>query len=142
MCCAPYAFPRTPEVRAILGCDCCFLPQSFIHSQIVFRSTDAGSTQRSPPDVSPWRQVFERVAALVAELDVLQSFAELSVSAPTPYVRPSISGPVSLPTVPASCTAMDRRTGALWSSSNTWLRMHVVCHECRTVRTAMHARRL
>lgn len=52
----------------------------------------------APPSFLRCLQVFERVAALVAELDVLQSFAELSVSAPTPYVRPSISGPVSLAT--------------------------------------------
>ncbi|CAI5514775.1 unnamed protein product [Closterium sp. Naga37s-1] len=38
-------------------------------------------------------EVFEGVAALIAEMDVLQGFAELAASAPTPYVRPSISGP-------------------------------------------------
>eukprot|EP00850_Spirogloea_muscicola_P021534 SM000253S09023 [mRNA] locus=s253:74481:80442:+ [translate_table: standard] len=36
-------------------------------------------------------EIFESVAALVAELDVLLSFADLSISAPTPYVRPSMT---------------------------------------------------
>lgn len=36
-------------------------------------------------------EVFEGVAALLAELDVLLSFADLAVSAPTPYVRPTVT---------------------------------------------------
>lgn len=32
--------------------------------------------------------VWEQVAALVADLDVLAGFAELAACAPTPYVRP------------------------------------------------------
>ena len=35
-------------------------------------------------------EVWQAVAALLAELDVLLGFAELSVSAPTPYVRPQM----------------------------------------------------
>ncbi len=35
-------------------------------------------------------EVWQAVAALLAELDVLLGFAELSVSAPTPYVRPKM----------------------------------------------------
>ena len=33
---------------------------------------------------------WERVSALLSELDVLLGFAELSVNAPTPYVRPTM----------------------------------------------------
>eukprot|EP00897_Mesotaenium_endlicherianum_P002845 jgi/Mesen1/2589/ME000164S01718 len=36
-------------------------------------------------------EVFEGVAALLAELDVLLSFADLAVAAPIPYVRPTIT---------------------------------------------------
>ncbi|TVU18540.1 hypothetical protein EJB05_34645 [Eragrostis curvula] len=36
-------------------------------------------------------EVFENVAALVSELDVLQSFADLATSCPVPYVRPDIT---------------------------------------------------
>ena len=36
-------------------------------------------------------QVFESVAALVAELDVLQGFAELAAVAPPPYTRPELT---------------------------------------------------
>ena len=33
---------------------------------------------------------WERVSSLLSELDVLLGFAELSVNAPTPYVRPTM----------------------------------------------------
>jgi DNA mismatch repair protein MSH2 len=35
-------------------------------------------------------QVFENFAAILSELDVLQSFADLAISCPVPYVRPYI----------------------------------------------------
>ena len=35
-------------------------------------------------------EVWQAVASLLAEMDVLLGFAELSVSAPTPYVRPEM----------------------------------------------------
>ena len=38
-------------------------------------------------------EVWETVAGMLAELDVLLSFAELAVCAPTPYVRPTMLGP-------------------------------------------------
>jgi DNA mismatch repair protein MSH2 len=41
-------------------------------------------------------QVFTGVATLLADMDVLLSFADLSVTSPTPYVRPSITSSVSL----------------------------------------------
>jgi DNA mismatch repair protein MSH2 len=36
-------------------------------------------------------QVFENFAAVLSELDVLQSFADLATSCPVPYVRPDIT---------------------------------------------------
>ena len=36
-------------------------------------------------------QVFESLAGLLAELDVLLSFADLASSCPTPYTRPDIT---------------------------------------------------
>lgn len=39
-------------------------------------------------------QVFENFAAVVSELDVLQSFADLATSCPVPYVRPDITASV------------------------------------------------
>jgi DNA mismatch repair protein MSH2 len=41
-------------------------------------------------------EVFTGVATLLADMDVLLSFADLSVTSPTPYVRPSITSSVSL----------------------------------------------
>ena len=38
-------------------------------------------------------EVWETVAGMLTELDVLLSFAELAVCAPTPYVRPTMLGP-------------------------------------------------
>ena len=38
-------------------------------------------------------EVWEGVAALVAEMDVLLGFAEVAVNAPTPYVRPQMLPP-------------------------------------------------
>lgn len=38
-------------------------------------------------------EVWEGVAALLAELDVLLGFADLAVTAPTPYVRPEMLAP-------------------------------------------------
>ena len=38
-------------------------------------------------------EVWETVAGIVAELDVLLGFAHLAVSAPTPYVRPQMLPP-------------------------------------------------
>ena len=35
-------------------------------------------------------QVWDTVAALIAELDLLAAFADLAVNAPMPYVRPEI----------------------------------------------------
>jgi DNA mismatch repair ATPase MutS len=39
-------------------------------------------------------QVFENFAAVLSELDVLQSFADLATSCPVPYVRPDITASV------------------------------------------------
>ncbi len=39
-------------------------------------------------------QVFENFAAILSELDVLQSFADLATSSPIPYVRPEITASV------------------------------------------------
>lgn len=39
-------------------------------------------------------QVFENFAAILSELDVLQSFADLATSCPVPYVRPDITASV------------------------------------------------
>uniref|UniRef100_A0A452Y834 DNA mismatch repair protein MSH2 n=1 Tax=Aegilops tauschii subsp. strangulata TaxID=200361 RepID=A0A452Y834_AEGTS len=36
-------------------------------------------------------EVFENFAAIISELDVLQSFADLAISCPVPYVRPDIT---------------------------------------------------
>ncbi|KAG8067639.1 hypothetical protein GUJ93_ZPchr0005g15911 [Zizania palustris] len=36
-------------------------------------------------------EVFENIAAILSELDVLQSFADLATSCPVPYVRPEIT---------------------------------------------------
>jgi hypothetical protein len=45
-------------------------------------------------------EVWEGVAAIIAEMDVLAGFAELAVSAPLPYVRPNMlpsdAGEISL----------------------------------------------
>lgn len=45
-------------------------------------------------------EVWEGVAATIAEVDVLAGFAELAVSAPLPYVRPQMlpadAGEISL----------------------------------------------
>lgn len=41
-------------------------------------------------------QVFESLASLLAELDVLLGFADLAASCPTPYTRPDITPSVSL----------------------------------------------
>lgn len=41
-------------------------------------------------------QVFESLAALLAELDVLLAFSDLATSCPTPYTRPDITPSVSL----------------------------------------------
>lgn len=38
-------------------------------------------------------EVWESVAGMLTELDVLLGFAELAVCAPTPYVRPTMLGP-------------------------------------------------
>ena len=38
-------------------------------------------------------EVWEGVAALLAEMDVLLGFAEVAVNAPTPYVRPIMLPP-------------------------------------------------
>jgi len=38
-------------------------------------------------------EVWEGVAALLAEMDVLLGFAEVAVNAPTPYVRPQMLPP-------------------------------------------------
>jgi len=38
--------------------------------------------------------VFESLAELIAELDVLLSFADLASSCPTPYARPDITSSV------------------------------------------------
>ena len=38
-------------------------------------------------------EVWETVAGMLTELDVLLGFAELAVCAPTPYVRPTMLGP-------------------------------------------------
>ena len=38
-------------------------------------------------------EVWEAVAALLAELDLLAGFADLAVNAPTPYVRPQMLPP-------------------------------------------------
>lgn len=40
-------------------------------------------------------EVWETVAGMLTELDVLLGFAELAVCAPTPYVRPTMLGPES-----------------------------------------------
>ncbi|KAI8032137.1 DNA mismatch repair protein MSH2 [Camellia lanceoleosa] len=42
-----------------------------------------------PPQLVP--QVFESLAVLLSELDVLLSFADLAISCPTPYTRPDIT---------------------------------------------------
>lgn len=39
-------------------------------------------------------QVFESLAELISELDVLLSFADLASSCPTPYTRPDITSSV------------------------------------------------
>lgn len=41
-------------------------------------------------------QVFEGLAMLLAELDVLLSFADLAASSPTPYTRPEITPSVTI----------------------------------------------
>lgn len=38
--------------------------------------------------------MFAGIAGVLAELDVLLSFADLAASCPTPYTRPNISPPV------------------------------------------------
>lgn len=38
-------------------------------------------------------EVWETVAGVISEMDVLLGFAELAVSAPTPYVRPHMLPP-------------------------------------------------
>lgn len=38
-------------------------------------------------------EVWEGVAALLAEMDVLLGFAEVAVNAPTPYIRPVMLPP-------------------------------------------------
>lgn len=43
-------------------------------------------------------QVFESLAVLLSELDVLLSFADLAASCPTPYTRPDITSPVMIQT--------------------------------------------
>ena len=40
-------------------------------------------------------EVWETVAGLVSEVDVLLGFAHLAVNAPTPYVRPTMLAPDS-----------------------------------------------
>eukprot|EP00899_Mesostigma_viride_P023511 jgi/Mesvir1/4344/Mv02429-RA.1 len=61
------------------------------------RLTDAyASTQRElvakvVEVAATFAEVFYSVASIVAELDVLLAFADLSVSAPTPYVRPVLT---------------------------------------------------
>lgn len=54
------------------------------------------SSLRHPQVVSvahTFVEVWEGVAALLAELDVLLGFADLAVTAPTPYVRPEMLAP-------------------------------------------------
>lgn len=41
--------------------------------------------------VATFSEVFENVGAILSELDVLASFADLAVSSPSPYVRPEIT---------------------------------------------------
>lgn len=41
-------------------------------------------------------QVFEDLAKLLSELDVLLSFADLAASSPTPYTRPDITPSVRI----------------------------------------------
>lgn len=42
-----------------------------------------------------WLQVFEELAGLLSEMDVLLSFADLAASCPTPYCRPEVTSSVS-----------------------------------------------
>jgi hypothetical protein len=42
-------------------------------------------------------EVWERVCGLLAELDVLLGFADLSTAAPKPYVRPTMLPPEGAP---------------------------------------------
>lgn len=44
---------------------------------------------------STFSEVWEEVAGILAEIDVLAGFADLSASAPTPYVRPQMAEPDS-----------------------------------------------
>ena len=80
------------------------------HCMSKVRALRLSSGSRPPPQVCAWHacstlalptlqvvgvahtfvEVWQAVAALLAELDVLLGFAELSVSAPTPYVRPQM----------------------------------------------------
>ena len=41
-------------------------------------------------------QIFESIAVLLSELDVLLSFSDLAASCPTPYTRPDITPSVMI----------------------------------------------
>ncbi|KAH7445451.1 hypothetical protein KP509_01G010000 [Ceratopteris richardii] len=67
-----------------------------LSEQYITLSEDYANTQRALVGkvvevTATFNEVFEGAASLVAELDVLVSFAELSVSSASPYVRPLIT---------------------------------------------------
>ncbi len=63
-------------------------------------SVAEGCTLQVVTVASTFCEVWEGVAATIAEIDVLAGFAELAVSAPLPYVRPNMlpadAGEISL----------------------------------------------
>ncbi|GAA0142122.1 DNA metabolism protein [Lithospermum erythrorhizon] len=58
-----------------------------------YKSCQKGLVATVIQTVSSFSEVFQNVAGILSELDVLLSFADLAVSCPTPYSRPIITSP-------------------------------------------------
>ncbi|MCO5591782.1 hypothetical protein L7F22_045774 [Adiantum nelumboides] len=67
------------------------LSEQFIKLTDEYAATQWGLVGKVVEVTATFIEVFEGAASLIAELDVLLSFADLSASSPTPYVRPFIT---------------------------------------------------
>ncbi|KAI5069125.1 hypothetical protein GOP47_0015426 [Adiantum capillus-veneris] len=67
------------------------LSEQFIKLTDEYATTQRGLVGKVVEVTATFIEVFEGAASLISELDVLLSFADLSVSSPTPYVRPFIT---------------------------------------------------